>query len=312
MSGDPSPERKLLHAVDAKLPLLAQLGAVDGWTLNTYSGCDIACTYCITRAQGRSVPKYLAREVAERLRARLDDFDDPPRIVVGAYVDGYPSVELHYRVTRAALEVLVERDLEFQVVTKGAAVVHDTDLFQSHRRGHLQISLCSLDERSIAAVDPGAPTASERLAVIQHMVDAGVGVRVQIAPWIPGITDVELLLARLDPSVRVQITPLRLPPYLNSTPLGRAFTQAEVNDAYSREYERVGLRPNVLWSRPPALDGGPPHIDHNLGSHQPSDWTPAPTSARAGADATVMRNRARSVRIELLRRHPIRIDSTHD
>ncbi len=276
------------------------------WALSTDSGCDIACTYCITTAQGRSVPLYLAGDVAERLRSELDDFATPPRLCVGAYCDAYPSVEPHYRVTRAVLEVLVEQDLEFTVVTKGAGVVLDTELFQSHRRGHLQISLCSLDERAIAEIDPGAPTAAERLAVIQHMVDAGVRVCLQMSPWIPGITDVDLLLAQLDPRVAVQITPLRLPPYLRNTPLGRAVSQAEVNDAFQREYERVGPRPNVLWSRPPALHGAPPDIDHNLGSHEPSDWTRAPASPRAGADPVAPHRRARSVRLELLRRHPIR------
>jgi len=276
------------------------------WNLSTYSGCDIECIYCIVYAKGRSVPLYPADEVAARLRYELDDFADPPRLGVGGYSDAYPSVEPHYRVTRAALEVLVERNLEFQLVTKGAGVVLDTDLFQSHRCGHLQISLCSLDESAIAKIDPGAPTATERLAVVQHMVDAGVHVRVQVAPWIPGITDVDSLLARLDPTVGVQVTPLRLPPYLRHTPLGRAFTQAEVNDAYSREYERVGPRPNVLWSRPPPLDGAPVHINDNLGSNEPSDWTPAPASPRAGADAAAMRRRARSVRLDLLRQHPIK------
>jgi Radical SAM superfamily len=306
VSSEFSPEGEKRRAVRSAPPLFAELGAIDGWALSTYSGCDIACTYCIVNAQGRSVPRYPAGEVAERLRCELDDFADPPRLCFGAYNDAYPSVEPHYRVTRAALEVLVERGLEFTVVTKGAGVVLDTDLFQSHRRGHLQISLCSLDERAIAEIDPGAPTANERLAVIQHMVDAGVRVLLQISPWIPGITDVDLLLAQRDPTVAVQITPLRLPSYLRNTPLGRAFSQAEVNDAFQREYERVGSRPNVLWSRPPALDGSPPHIDHNLGSHEPSDWTRAPASPRAGADPVAPRRRARGVRLDLLRRHPIR------
>ena len=286
--------------------LVSEAAACESWNISTYSGCDIACTYCIVNAQGRSVPLYAADEVAARLRSELDDFADPPRLIVGAYGDGYPSVEPRYRVTRVALEVLVERDLEFQVVTKGAGVVLDTDLFQSHSRGHLNISLCSLDEGAIAEIDPGAPTASHRLAVIQHMVDAGVRVRVQIAPWIPGITDVDLLLARLDATVGVQITPLRVPPYLQSTPLGRAFTQTEINEAYQREYVRVGPRPNVRWARPPALDGAPPHLDHNLGSPKPSDWTPAPASPKAGVDAAVMRRRERGIRVELLRRHPVK------
>jgi DNA repair photolyase len=299
------------HAGDARLAvtaaprLLDELGVMDAWVLSTYSGCDIACTYCIVSAQGRSVPHYPASEVADRLRGELDAFDTPPRLGVGAYVDAYPSVEPRHRVTRAALEVLVERDLEFTLVTKGAGVVLDTDLFQAHRRGHLQISLCSLDEDAIRELDPGAPSAAARLGIVEHMVAAGVKVRVQASPWIPGVSDVARLLDLLPSSVPVTVTPLRLPPHLQHTRLGRALTQEEINEAFHREYERVGPRPDVVWSRPPALDGAPPHIDQNIGSSTRQDWTPAPESPSPGPDIGSMRRRARPLRRALLRRYPL-------
>jgi DNA repair photolyase len=291
-------------AVPPALGLLAELGACEAWVLSTYSGCDIRCTYCIVSAQGRSVPRFDAAQTAARLRAELDEFPSPPGLFVGAFVDAYPSVEPHYRVTRAALEVLVERDLAFELITKGAGVLLDIDLFQSHRRGHVQISLCSLDEDAIREVDPGAPSAIERLAIIDRMVAVGVKVRLQISPWIPGMSDVEALVQRVDPSVSVQVTPLRLPRHLQTTPLGRRFRQVDVNDAYRREFERVGPRPNVLWSRPPALDGAPAHITDNLGSRDPSDWRPAEIAPRPGAFTPTMRRRARPLRLELLRQHP--------
>jgi len=39
---------------------------------------------------------------------------------------------------------------------------------------------------------------------------------------------------------------------------------------------------NVRWSRPPPLDGSPPHIVDNLGQRTRSDWTPAPTAPDPG------------------------------
>ncbi len=79
VSSEPSPEGEQQRTVRPPPPLLAELAVIDGWILSTYSGCDIACTYCITTAQGRSVPLYLAGEIAERLRSELDDFADPPK-----------------------------------------------------------------------------------------------------------------------------------------------------------------------------------------------------------------------------------------
>jgi hypothetical protein len=283
-------------------PLLEALGPMDAWVLATYAGCDIGCTYCIVNAQGTSVPRFPRAEVADRLRAELDQFATTPRLGIGAYTDVYPRVEARFGVTRPALEVLAERQVPYTLVTKGAAVVRDVDLFTDRGLVAIQISLCSLDEHALAHLDPGAPTAAERLDVVHTLLAAGVRVRVQASPWIPGVTDLVALLDRLDPRVPVTTTPLRVPDHIRRTPFGRRYDQREINAAFRREYERVGEVARLVWSRPPAEDGSPPHIDDNQGRRRPDDWTPAPTAPDIGPDVDEMRRASRPVRVDLLRR----------
>ena len=90
--------------------------------------------------------------------------------------------------------------------------------------------------------------------------------RLQVTPWIPGVIDVRALRERVDRDI-VQVTPLRLPSHL-----ARA----------KRALNPVGQMRNVRWSRPPPLDGSPPHIVDNLGQRTRSDWTPAPTAPDPG------------------------------
>jgi hypothetical protein len=270
--------------------LLEELGPMDAWVLTTYAGCDIRCRYCIVSAQGRSIPRCPPDEVAERLRAELDRFASPPRLGVGAFTDVYPNVEERVGVTRRALEVLSERQLAYTLVTKGATVQRDVDLF-AHRRGvAVQISLCSLDEDVLGRLDPGAPSGVERLSIVHALLDAGVRVHVQASPWIPGVTDLLALLDRLDPRIPVTTTPLRVPDHIRRTRFGRVYDQRTINAAFRREYERIGEVPRRLfWSRPPAEDGSPPHISDNLGVLRVTDWTPAPTAPNPGPSIDEMR-----------------------
>jgi hypothetical protein len=225
---------------------------MDAWVLATYAGCDIRCTYCIVSAQGTSVPRFPRDEVADRLRFELDRFSSPPRLGVGAYTDVYPQAEARLGVTRPALEVLTEHHVAYTLVTKGNTVLRDVDLFTDRSQVAIQISLCSTDEDALARLDPGAPSGAERLSMSHTLLDAGVRVRVQASPWIPGVTDLVALLDRLDPRIPVTTTPLRVPDHIRRTPFGRPYDQREINAAFRREYERIGEVPRLVWSRPPA------------------------------------------------------------
>jgi DNA repair photolyase len=246
-------------------------------------------------------------EVAARLDQELDELcardQLPPQLGVGAFADVYPNVEAQYGVTRPALEVLVDRDIAFTLVTKGATVIRDADIFATYRRGHVQISLCSVDDATIAHLDPGAPSATERLRVIHTLRDAGVRVRVQASPWIPGASDVEALLGRLDPSIPVTVTPLRIPAHVEAFATARGLTQANVNEAFQREYERVGPRAHVVWSRPPALDGAPPHISDNIGQPIVDAWTTAARAPHVGPPLAEQRVRLMPARRALRARY---------
>jgi DNA repair photolyase len=261
--------------------MVERLLASDAWEVNTYQACDIRCTYCITRAQGTSRPRFRAAEVPDRLRRELDGIGRIDRLGVGAFCDVYPGPEAELGVTRAALTVLAERDLGFHLITKGPAIARDVDLLA--RPGvEAQISLNSLDEQAIASTEPGAAPPAVRLDALRRLVAGGVATRLQISPWIPGITDVRALLDAVEClPIEVTITPLRLPPYLTHVGHRLGLDQAEVNEAFRREYERVGPRPNVRWSRPPSLEGAPPRIESNVGQVVVTDWEPAPAAHAA-------------------------------
>ena len=99
-----------------------------------------------------------------QLRRELDEIGTIDRLIVGAFCDVYPGPEAQLGVTRRALEVLNERGLGFNLVTKGTTVLRDADLFADPDT-LIQVSLTSLDDDVLAGLEPGAPSPAARLAV---------------------------------------------------------------------------------------------------------------------------------------------------
>lgn len=263
------------RAHDIPLALVERLAPNDAWTINPYGACDIRCTYCITNAQGRSWPRFDLDEVVPRLRSELSAIGRADRFVVGSFCDGYPGVEAELGITRAVIEELVAQELPFRVVTKGTTVTRDADLLV--HAIEVQVSVNTLDEDAVARNEPGAPTAAARLAALHQLADAGVAVHLQASPWIPGVTDIAALRAAVDHAIGITVTPIRLPTTLEPFAERRGLDQASVNDAFHREFDRVGPLDGVRWSRPPPLDGTPPRIELNVGREEPTTWEPAPS-----------------------------------
>src|SRR5262249_29489966 len=150
---------------------------------------------------------------------------------VGLFCDAYPPIEAQLGLTRRALEVLIEDDhLDIRVITKGLTVRRDIDLLRDRPRTGVNVSLCSTSEERIRPFDGLAPTPQELLALLHDLAAAGVAVELALSPWIPGVTDTEALIAAVDPSIPIRITPLRVrAPKVIDTAFGRQWDQEEVN-----------------------------------------------------------------------------------
>ncbi|MEO1317813.1 MAG: radical SAM protein, partial [Pseudomonadota bacterium] len=107
----------------------------------------------------------------------------------------YQPIERQYRVMRGVLEVLERFGHPVMVTTKGAGIVDDLDVLgRMARRGlaNVTISLTTLDPKLSRSFEPRAAAPGQRLEVIRKLVRAGVPVRVNLSPLIPGLTDHEL------------------------------------------------------------------------------------------------------------------------
>ncbi|MEM6676665.1 MAG: PA0069 family radical SAM protein [Pseudomonadota bacterium] len=219
-------------AVDQSRSVLARNTSPDvpfDRSVNPYRGCEHGCVYCFARpshAQLGMSPgldfetKLVIKPRAPALLAealRKPGYSVRP-IAIGTNTDPYQPIERQHRIMRGVLEVLEAHAHPVWVTTKGASITDDLDILgRMGRRGLAQVtlSLTTLDSRLSRDLEPRAASPGRRLAAVRALADAGVPVKVNLAPVIPGLTDheIEALLeaAAAAGATAAHYTVLRLP-----------------------------------------------------------------------------------------------------
>jgi DNA repair photolyase len=176
------------------------------WTVNPYRGCEHGCIYCLARPYHEFLgfscgldfeTKLMAKpDAPELLRRELASPNwRPEPIVMSAITDIYQPIEHKMRIARACLEVFAECGQPVSTMTKSALVLRDTDLWLKLGKmnaGRVTVTLVTLDDELARKLEPRASSPMGRLRTIRELSKAGVPVTVNVAPVIPGLTDVEL------------------------------------------------------------------------------------------------------------------------
>lgn len=212
-NGRPAPVMKdvIYREVLVKSALNRVRGMPFDWSLNPWSGCPHACRYCFARAyhvrKDRDVGAGFDREVdvkvnlIELLRAELRKRPQGA-LAIGTATDPYQPIEGKYRLTRRALELLVEYPMPTSIVTKGTLIARDIDVLRElddRIDGELCVyfSVPTLDADVWHKAEPGTPPPWQRLRALKMLRDAGIDAAVLCAPVLPGITDGEESLDRV-------------------------------------------------------------------------------------------------------------------
>ena len=175
-------------------------------TVNPFRGCEHGCAYCFARP----THAYLGLSPGLDFETRLTARPDAPRVLerelgrkayvprtiaIGTNTDPYQPIEARYRIMRGILQVLSDWNHPVSIVTKGALIERDIDILSDMARRkliHVGISVTTLDAKLCRSLEPRAPTPQRRIAAIRALSDAGIPVRVMVAPLIPVLTEPEL------------------------------------------------------------------------------------------------------------------------
>lgn len=202
-------QRKVQYLPDDSRSIVMENDSPDisfRYSLNPYRGCVHACPYCYAR----NTHEYLGLNagldfetkifVKHRAPQLFREFLSNPQwkpepVVFSGVTDCYQPAEREYRLTRQCLEIADQCQLPVGIVTKNALVVRDLELLAGMARRrlvHVSISVTTLDPALARAMEPRTSIPSARLRAVRMLSEAGVPVRVFMAPLIPGLNDHEI------------------------------------------------------------------------------------------------------------------------
>lgn len=175
-------------------------------SINPYRGCEHGCVYCFARPSHAYLnlspgldfeTKLIARPgiadvLARELRARSYGV---ATIALGTNTDPYQPCEADRGLMRQILQVLSQFNHPTAITTKGTLIERDIDILAPMaERGLLRVgvSITTLDPGLSRRMEPRAPSPARRLAMIGRLSQAGIPVRLMLAPVVPGLTDHEV------------------------------------------------------------------------------------------------------------------------
>jgi DNA repair photolyase len=176
------------------------------YTINAYTGCEHACSYCYARFMRRfsghkepwgefvdvkvNAPQLLAKQIAHKT---------PARVWISGVCDPYQPLEAQYRLTRQCLEILIAAHWPVLVQTKSPLVARDIDILRTGEGVEVGLSIATADEHIRQLFEPHAPSIPSRIEALQALHDAGIQTFVMIAPILPGAEELpEMLTGNAD------------------------------------------------------------------------------------------------------------------
>ena len=174
------------------------------WTLNPYTGCGFACSYCYAAffvadddrrerwGEWVDVKTRAEREILSKRGLR------GAKVHMSSATDPYQPVEAKIGHTRRIVELLADpiRQPRLIVQTRSPLASRDIDLFRRFARLRVNMSITTDDDATRKRFEPWCASIDRRFAAIEEIAAAGIPVAVCISPMLP-ITDPEAFARRL-------------------------------------------------------------------------------------------------------------------
>lgn len=203
------PSERIAYFPDVSQSLVVENRSPDipfRFSVNPYRGCVHGCSYCYARNSHEYLglnagldfeTKIFVKHEAPRLFREFLSREawKPEPIIFSGVTDCYQPAERQFRLTRGCLEVALECRQPVSIITKNALVVRDLDLLQAMAQMnlvHVNLSITTLNDELARAMEPRTSIPAARLRAIRTLAEAGVPVRVMVAPIIPGLNDSEM------------------------------------------------------------------------------------------------------------------------
>ncbi len=171
------------------------------YTINAYTGCQHACSYCYARFMKRTTghlepwgefvdvkinaSELLQKEINKKTRGR---------VWISGVCDAYQPLEAKYELTRKCLEMLVAHEWPITIQTKSPLVLRDVDVLSRASDIEVGFTITTVDDNVRRLFESNAPPIEARIKALDELHKAGIRTFAMIAPMLPGADKLPVLL----------------------------------------------------------------------------------------------------------------------
>ena len=168
------------------------------YNMNLYRGCSHGCIYCDSRSDCYHIDNFDIVKGKENMLNILENELSKKRIKavvrIGAMSDTYNPMEIKYKQTRGALQLISKYNFGVSIDTKSDLILRDIDLLKeinSKNSVIIKFTITTPDDKLSKIIEPNVCVSSKRLEAIKTLNDNGIFVGIMMNPVLPFITDKE-------------------------------------------------------------------------------------------------------------------------
>lgn len=178
--------------------------------IDPYDGCTIKCPYCFQMDDKNwNKDLFVKLNISELIADKLKDWNKNDTIFIGSRCDPYLSLENKYELTRKCLIELNRLKIPVMITTKAhyKIILRDIDIFKNYKSDlTVLLGLSNLNQFENSDKDE----ADGNIKLANFLNEQGIKVWVYITPILPGITDVEKMISKLNEDIPVYLDKLRI------------------------------------------------------------------------------------------------------
>lgn len=172
------------------------------WDVNPYRGCTMGCQYCFAQYSHKYlnltnffndivVKTNIAPVLSAELRKKSWKGE---QLKLGGIADIYQHAEKRYELVPQLIDVLKKTRNPVFIQTKSTLMLRDFELIKelaTYTTVDISTSICTFDESVRKIIEPGAPSALERLEMLHKFSSVCRKTVVSFMPIVPLISDTD-------------------------------------------------------------------------------------------------------------------------
>ena len=158
--------------------------------VNLYTGCSHNCVVCyalqMNRRYGRDpkpIPRKNILELIKKDAIEMEKTHDDRQILLCFMTDPYQEIEDELKITSQTIDVLMQHNLRFTILTKGGLrSIPDMDKYEKYSKASYGVTLNTLNDNTRKKYEPDAACIDDRIQALRNAHEKGIKTWVSVEP----------------------------------------------------------------------------------------------------------------------------------